>query len=160
MMLLAYIYTIGDLFFEIGSKAQKRKGFFWKIFIFLFFLYHTFFHSVYNNNKNQKNILYKWLCIAWYMGISYFFFVEKKKISRSLPVIFHTMYKTNFFFILIHSLGTFSLCGVVCLSKKEGIKKMQTPKKVGGFFFQKLKLFFNKGIFLQTKFFFSKRYFA
>ena len=41
--------------------------------------------------------------------------------------------------------------------KKEGIKKMQTPKKVGDcFFFQKLKLFFNKGIFLQTKFFFQK----
>lgn len=84
------------------------------------------------------------------------FFCWKKKISRSLPVIFHTMYKTNFFFILIHSLGTFSLCGVVCLSKKEGIKKMQTPKKVGGLFFQKLKLFFNKGIFLQTNFFFQK----
>jgi len=47
---------------------------------------------------------------------------------------------------------------VFVYQKKEGIKKMQTPKKVGDcFFFQKLKLFFNKGIFFTNKIFFFQK---
>lgn len=97
-------------------------------------------------------------CVVY--GDFLFFFVEKN-FSRSLPVSFIPCIK-RIFFILIHSLGTFSLCGVVCLSKKEGIlRKCKLQKSGGLFFFQKLKLFFNKGnFFYKQKNFFSKRYFA
>ena len=80
---------LGSFFFEIGSKAQKRKGFvFWKIFIFCSCITHSFilFTIII---KIKKNILYKWLCIAWYMGISYFFLLKKTFHVLSLYLSYH-----------------------------------------------------------------------
>ena len=159
LMMLLYLYDWGAFFWD-RFKSTKEKRFCFLENIHFLFLYHTFFHSVYNNNKNQKKTSY----ISDYVlrGIwGFLIFFCWKKLFTFSPCIFHTMYKTNFF-ILIHSLGTFSLCGVVCLSKKEGIlRKCKLQKSGGLFFFQKLKLFFNKGnFFYKQKNFFSKRYFA
>ena len=123
---------LGSFFFEIGSKAQKRKGFvFWKIFIFCSCITHSFIlFTIIIKIKKTFYISDYVLRGIWGFLI---FFCWKKLFTFS-PCIFHTMYKTNFF-ILIHSLGTFSLCGVVCLSKKEGILRKCKLQKSGELFF-------------------------
>ena len=151
-----HIFIRLGTFFWDRFKSTKEKRFFWKIFIFLF-LYHTFFHSVYNNNKNQKNILYKWLCIAWYMGISYFFLLKKKFHVLSL-LSFIPCIKQIFFYTHSFLRNFFTLWCCLFIKKKKELRKCKLQKKWGDcFFFSEIKVIFQQRYFFTNKIFFFKK---